>query len=112
MNVKIALASGDGYTVNRHFGKCENFSIYEIDSETNQTRFIETRNIQPACGDGGHSSEGLQNTVNSISDCQCVVACRFGYGAIKLLEENQIGPLEFTGLIEEYFEQIHLPLTK
>ncbi|MDR0391538.1 MAG: hypothetical protein LBH59_06505 [Planctomycetaceae bacterium] len=105
MKMRIALASSDGNVVNRHFGKCESFAIYDIETETNNTQFIETRNIAPACNGNGHSDESLINTVKLISDCRRVVASRIGFGATKLLQENGIESVEFGGLVTEYFER-------
>lgn len=92
MDVKIAVASSDGETVNEHFGRAESFRIYRLHDSGHE--LLEVRDNSPACSGGQHSDDALERAATTISDCRGVVAAQIGSGAIDVLITHRI--LAFT----------------
>ena len=99
MEIKIAVASSDGQTVNQHFGRARQFRIYRLN--TNGFEYIEERTTVPACSGQQHSDYGLEQTAALISDCQAVVVSQIGAGAIDLLIAQRTLPFALEGSIDE-----------
>jgi nitrogen fixation protein NifX len=85
MSVRVAVASKDGKVIHQHFGRAEQFLVFELDGTV--VRFMETRSNQAACGlpGEGHDPERLHRTIRLVADCQAVLARDIGPGAAELL---------------------------
>lgn len=99
MDVKIAVASSDGDTVNEHFGRTGSFRIYRLHDEGDD--FLETREIKPVCSGHAHDNDALNNTAKILSDCRGVVAAQIGAGAIDALLLYRIMAFTLPGTIKE-----------
>ena len=97
---KVAVASSDGETVNRHYGKSERFYIYLVDDEEGYD-FLEKRLVKAVCQEGKHKSEEMEKHVQNFHDCKYVVASRIGSGAIQSLTAAGITGMELPGSIDE-----------
>ncbi len=104
MSYKVAVASGDGMVINRHFGRAEQFLIFEVDGEA--YRFVELRANTPACVQWEHSDEALLRSVKLLSDCSIVLASRIGRGAMEFLNGNGIKTYQAAGFIEDILKNI------
>lgn len=80
MSYKIAIASTDGKVVNEHFGRADRFYIMEVNDQDEFT-YLETRTTDIACQGGSHNEDGLQRTVELLSDCRYVLVKQIGPGA-------------------------------
>lgn len=99
MEIRIAIASCDGLTVNQHFGRAHLFRIYRLDDDS--CELIEERVAKPACSGQQHSDTGLEQTAALIADCQGVIASQIGAGAIDVLIAQRTLPFTMEGSIEE-----------
>lgn len=97
---KVAVASTDGETVNRHYGKSEIFYIYIIDDDEGYD-FYEKRLIKAVCQDGKHNIAEMEKHVQNFSDCKFVVASRIGSAAIQTLSAAGITGMELPGSIDD-----------
>jgi predicted Fe-Mo cluster-binding NifX family protein len=99
MDIKIAVASSDGLTVNQHFGKARQFRIYQLSGDN--FAFLEERSADPACSGQQHSDSGLEQTAELIADCQAAVVSQIGASAIDVLIARRIVPFSLEGSIDE-----------
>ena len=99
MEIRIAVASSDGVSVDQHFGRAHQFRIYRLID--NSSEFIEVRNTDPACSGQQHSNTGLEQTAARIADCQGVVISQIGAGAIDLLIAQRTLPFTMEGSVNE-----------
>ncbi|MCH5150067.1 MAG: dinitrogenase iron-molybdenum cofactor biosynthesis protein [Spirochaetales bacterium] len=97
---KVALASSDGKTIDRHYGKADTFYIFEID-ENDGYNLIETRTVTPACMGGSHDAVLMEKSSVRFSDCRYVVAVRIGAGAAAALAKNGIAAMELPGSFDD-----------
>jgi predicted Fe-Mo cluster-binding NifX family protein len=104
MDVKIAVASSDGHTVNEHFGRSRSFHIYRLHDEGHE--LLETRAIEPVCSGHAHDDIALNRTAQALSDCRGVVAAQIGSGAIDALLLQRIMAFTLPGPIDEAIEAL------
>ncbi|KAB0668727.1 dinitrogenase iron-molybdenum cofactor biosynthesis protein [Oryzomonas sagensis] len=104
MDVKIAVASSDGTTINEHFGRARAFRIYRLHDEGHE--FLELRKNTPACGGQQHDDDVLDRAAQLIADCRGVVAAQVGPGAIDALIGHRILAFTMGGLIDEALETL------
>lgn len=105
--LRVAVASSDGKFVNKHFGRAQNFLIFEIDEEAGtEIRFIEVRNSTPACSYQHHDEERLQTAVAQLTDCKVVLASQIGPGAKAALEASNIIAYSIADFIEPALKRI------
>ena len=96
----VAVASTDGETVNRHYGKSEIFYIYSVDDEEGY-EFLEKRLVKAICQDGKHNIAEMEKHVLNFKDCKYVLASRIGSAAIQTLSAAGITAMELPGSIDE-----------
>jgi len=101
MDIRVAVASNDGQTVNLHFGRADRFRIYRITDD--RSEFLEERVNAPACSGQQHDDDLLDRTAELIGDCKAVIAAQIGGGAIDVLLYRRIRAFPLTGLIDEAF---------
>ncbi len=102
--LKVAVASGDGIVVNKHFGHANQFLIYEIRDEN--ISYVETRSVNPVCNRKDHDDEKLENNMDAIKDCSYLLVSRIGYGASVIAEKKGIEPYEIPGIITESIKKL------
>jgi len=85
--LQVAFATTDGITVDGHFGSCEQFYIFTIDSE--QYQQIDVRKTQPGRGIG-------KNIIRAdlINDCQLLFCASIGGPAAARVIRNDIHPMK------------------
>ena len=101
MDVKIAVASSNGETVNEHFGRARLFRIYRL--RDTGYELLELRETPPKCTGQQHSDDALEQAAQLISDCRGVVAAQIGPGAIDALLGHRIMAFTLPGSIDEAF---------
>ncbi len=99
MPQRVAVASTDGKYVNDHFGRAEQFLIFDLD-ETGH-HFVEVRKNIPSCHIDQPEENGHARTVQLLHDCQAVVVARIGYGAEQVLAQHGIAAYTIPDFIEE-----------
>jgi len=92
---KVAVASTDGISINEHFGKAEEFWIYESD-EGGAYQFLERRKKSLE-----ESTEHQGATVQLLGDVEVVLVSKIGPGAEKELRRAGIIALSVSGSIEK-----------
>ena len=102
---RIAVASGDGIVVNKHFGRADTFYIYEAD-EFFDVEFVEVRKVTPVCNGGNHDEEQLFHNIRHLADCKYLLVDRIGNVAASVAESRGIIPMELPGIIEESIDKL------
>lgn len=136
MSYRIAVASGDGKTVDTGFGAAEDFLIYEVNGT--EYRLLEKRkslcsvsrnadvdqgtscadhenNASGCDGDGNTDCRGHgkhSGMVSAVSDCKCVLCKKIGYGAQKELERKGILSFDIEMDIDEALKKIVIYIDK
>jgi nitrogen fixation protein NifB len=103
--MRLAFASNDGDFVSQHFGRSRQFVIAEIDEDTYEWRYLETRENDTPCKGGEHDEEKFENSIALISDCKALFAVRAGNHAKARLQLAGVQTLEKPGFIEELLEE-------
>ncbi|MBJ6749489.1 NifB/NifX family molybdenum-iron cluster-binding protein [Geomonas anaerohicana] len=91
MELRVALASSDGITVDQHFGRATRFCIYRLTGAG--WEHLEDRYNTPACAGQEHADGMLEQTAEVISDCRGLAVARIGASAIDVLLARRIFPL-------------------
>lgn len=99
MDIKVAVASSNGKTINEHFGKAKSFTIYRLVDD--KWQYVEDRPTLPACNGQGHSDQLLDQMASLLSDCQGIIVNQIGPGAMDTLLYRNILPFALSGSIEE-----------
>ncbi|GAB7027400.1 NifB/NifX family molybdenum-iron cluster-binding protein [Geotalea toluenoxydans] len=99
MEIRVAVASSNGATVNEHFGRAKNFTIYRLVEEIWQ--HVEERPNLPPCNGHCHSDTLLEQTATLLRDCQGVIINQIGPGAMDTLLYRNILPFALSGSIED-----------
>lgn len=104
---KIALATSDGILVDKHFGCAEKFQIFELYTETNEYKFIETRNVKrPLCQDHSHEESFFKEIITLLSDIHAIFVAQIGIGAYLELQKYKISVYEFPHSIKSAIENV------
>jgi nitrogenase molybdenum-iron protein NifN len=86
---KFAVATDSGRYVDRHFGQVDEFHIFKY--VNGEVEFMEKREIAKYCSgseDCDDEDSKINNILNAIDDCVCVMAQRIGYTPQKRLEDE------------------------
>lgn len=92
--IRIAAASSDGVTIDRHFVHADVFSIWETVADGASFTEIERRQVSPPCQHGHHEADAMQAVVAALGDCRYVLAEAIGRVAAAHLAASGITPLE------------------
>lgn len=87
---KVAVGSGDGYTIDQHFGHCDRFLIYELEADGTFCKTGERSCERQVAARGRHEETTLQAKALLLSDCPIVLVSQIGPGAKALLYERGI----------------------
>jgi nitrogen fixation protein NifX len=95
---KVAVASTDGVSVNEHFGRAQEFFIYEV-NEKGEYKLLENRKIVPQCtGDTGkHGS----TSAALLADVEVVLVSQIGPGAEQQLRGQGVIALSVNSTIDK-----------
>ncbi len=99
MDIRVAIASSDGQTVNLHFGRADRFRVYRITDELSE--FLEERISTPPCSGQQHNDDMLEQSALLINDCKAIIAAQIGPGALDILLYHRIRAFPLTGSIVE-----------
>lgn len=107
----FAVSSKGGILVDQHFGHASDFYIYECNKKDDSCtiKFRERRSIDKYCsgiescdGNGGGKKEGkIENILETIDDCACVITMRIGEAPRQKLAEKGIKIVETYDRIED-----------
>ncbi|MFD1774471.1 NifB/NifX family molybdenum-iron cluster-binding protein [Paenibacillus rhizophilus] len=103
--MKVAVGSSDGYAVDRHFGQCDRFIIYEVDEEGLYVQ-SENREIGNPASRDGHEQIRLEAVAESLADCSYVLVSRVGPGAAAVLHNLGITALAVEAPIEKALDRL------
>ena len=95
---KVAVASTDGLVINEHFGRANEFLIYDV-NDTGSHTLLETRQIALSPADS--HDQGLAAKAGLLADVKVVLVAQIGPGAEKVLRQKGIIALTITGTIEK-----------
>ncbi|NEQ46602.1 MAG: nitrogenase cofactor biosynthesis protein NifB [Leptolyngbya sp. SIOISBB] len=105
--VLVAVASKGGGLVNQHFGHAKEFMIYEVDAA--EAKFIGHRKIADYCQGGYGEEAALDGILQTIEDCQAILAMKIGPCPQKAIKAAGIEVVEDYGVIEaiarKYYDQ-------
>jgi predicted Fe-Mo cluster-binding NifX family protein len=103
MAYKIAVTSSDGQNIDLHFGRADEFLIFEIEENTGAFHHAETRKIDktggtvtapPASGCIGSRDELLERAAELIADCKYLLTRKIGFKPEKILRQHGVSCLE------------------
>ncbi|SHH54606.1 Predicted Fe-Mo cluster-binding protein, NifX family [Sporobacter termitidis DSM 10068] len=95
-NWRVATASTDGTVVDEHFGRAEDFYIYDIGPDGAYS-LLEKRSVHPS-GEGlGHTEDAMLEKITALRDCCAILVVQIGPGARRSLELNRIAVFEAPG---------------
>jgi len=88
---RFAVASGNGYLVDLHFGHADDLLIY--DAAPSAVRFVERREIRKYCGGKERCEdpgERMANMLEMLSDCHALLVLRIGDAPRRAFEAKGI----------------------
>jgi predicted Fe-Mo cluster-binding NifX family protein len=106
---KVAIASTDLKNVDLHFGKCDAFTIAEVDDADKSYRLGEQRAVPALCSSCGAEDDTdriMDNVIGVLSDCRFVVVSRIGRWPFAMLYAKGIEGIEFYGLIDDALKDL------
>ncbi|MBR1823122.1 MAG: dinitrogenase iron-molybdenum cofactor biosynthesis protein [Ruminococcus sp.] len=106
MAYRLAIASTDGIVVNQHFGHAEQFHIVDIDPDTNDFTFVETRESERVCQGHYHHDSSFDKAAEVLSDVHAVLVAKIGQGASQQLESRGLTVYEAPFPIEPLIAKI------
>ena len=110
--VLVAVATKGGGLVNQHFGHAKEFMIYEVDATA--IRFVGHRKVAQYCQGGYGEEASLEGVINTVADCQAVLAAKVGPCPQKELEKAGLQVVEAYDVIEtvvrEFYDQYVQPV--
>jgi len=107
MTFKVAVATSTGEYVDVHFGRADEFLIFEI-NEDGTFNELEKRKNAPPCGAGGHDQNVMQTAVDLIEDVKVLLVANVGPAAINLLIEKKIKPYVTSYPVEDALKELSI----
>jgi len=104
MDIKVAVASSDGISVNEHFGRAHSFMIYRFTA--GEWEHLENREHRPPCTGHEHNDNLLEQTADLIADCWGVISAQVGPTAFDLLISRRVLPFVMKGPLDEALETL------
>lgn len=83
--VRVAFASSDGQSIDRHFGKADKFYVLSWKGDSFSLR--EVRELAPLCGELGHG-DNFDQFLDSFCDCRIVLANAAGPAVVRGLAQR------------------------
>lgn len=94
MIIRTAFATSDGQNIDRHFGAADRFDIYEINTDKEDYKRVDVREVDKACLNHEHHDERMEAVTEEISDCHAVFAECSGTGARTVLERRRVQAID------------------
>lgn len=95
---KVAVASTDGLAINEHFGRANEFLIYEVKGSGDYT-LLEARPVIPKSTDSHEQT--IAAKADLLADVEVALVAQIGPGAEQALHQRGIIALIVTGTIEK-----------
>ena len=115
MMVRAAVTSSNGKTVDLHFGRCSDFRIIELDSDSGEWTIMEERRVEQTCHDFVHQEEHVKEVVDLLSDCSFLLTYRIGMYPYLLFQRSGVicieTPTEIPISIPQAIRRLHQFLT-
>jgi predicted Fe-Mo cluster-binding NifX family protein len=102
---RVALATTDGLTIYKHFGRAECFHIFDVGEDKSRS-LVEIRRTPSPCGPEGHSEAAFDAVLDQLRDCEAVIVGKIGPGAADYLLSRGMGVVEAPGLVEQALDKI------
>ena len=106
---RIAAATADGRNVDVHFGRAENFAVYDADDQGG-IHLAEYRKTRAPCQGGSHQDADLAAAAELLADCDYIIAAKAGPGAQAALAERGIQVCELPGDLLDAIDRLLLYL--
>ncbi|MEO0708045.1 MAG: nitrogenase cofactor biosynthesis protein NifB [Cyanobacteria bacterium J06649_5] len=103
--VLVAVATKGGGIVNQHFGHAKEFMIYEVDAA--EVKFIGHRKVADYCQSGYGEEATLAGIIETIADCQAVLAAKVGPCPTKDLQKAGLFVVEAYDVIESVAREFY-----
>jgi predicted Fe-Mo cluster-binding NifX family protein len=106
---KVAIASTDLKNIDLHFGKCNAFTIAEVNDANKSYRLGEQRAVPAlcsSCGAEGDTDRIMDGVIDVLSDCRFVVVSRMGRWPFAMLYAKGIESIEFYGPIDDALKHL------
>ena len=100
MSYKIAVASSDGKEIDQHFGRAEQFFVYEVE-DNNNFKLVELRKSADFHSEYEDHVTKLKNTIRGLNSCRIVLVTQIGDGASRILRSNGIDAFDVEGSIDK-----------
>lgn len=97
--LQIAFATTDGVTVDGHFGSCEQFHIYSIDTDKYQK-------VDVRLAEAGRGEDKNEFRAGLIKDCQLLFCASIGGPAAARVIRNDIHPMKCKPVSNDVFPEI------
>jgi predicted Fe-Mo cluster-binding NifX family protein len=103
--VKIAIATDDGLTVSRHFGRAARYAVLTVEDGAVVARELRPKFSPHGTSEAGHGVTGHAHETgpaadarhdqmaSAIADCQAVICGGMGWGAYERMAANGIRPI-------------------
>lgn len=101
MTHRIAIASSDGRYIDLHFGRAQQFYIYDVDRS--DYHFVEIRKSRMILK---HDANEFDSVAESIKDCLAVFVSRIGKVALFYIMANGLRVFEAPYPIEGVLEKL------
>ncbi|MDR3295381.1 MAG: dinitrogenase iron-molybdenum cofactor biosynthesis protein [Clostridiales Family XIII bacterium] len=101
---RVALATGDGFSVNKHFRQADEFQVFDIDQKT--YRFIEVRRVPVQTPGKKHDEGSFEEVLTVLSDCEAVFVAKIGPVASQCLAQQGIRAFEVPGAIDRILQNV------
>jgi nitrogen fixation protein NifX len=102
MAFRVAVATNDGKFINQHFGRAQEFLIFDIsEPDGNSYSFVERRQVTPPCVYQQHDDHQLAAAVALLADCRAVLVSRIGQTALTLLAAQGVTALEAPAFVDD-----------
>ncbi len=99
--VLVAVATGDGASIDRHFGQAEEFAVYEAGA--GWARLVGVRSVSRYCGgpsECGDEGAALERIVGMLSDCAAVLCVQVGDGPQRALAAAGVEVVQGRGAVD------------
>ncbi len=104
MKIKVAVASSDEKFVNEHFGRTQQFLVFELND--NRVEFYELRKNTPPCNGQSHNEDLMLSTIEMLSDCAAIVVSQIGPGAFERLARHGLQAYVIPDFIDDALQQL------
>ena len=88
--IRAAFATGDGVSINRHFGTAERFDVYEIDLLAKTYELVDVRHVDSLGISLQHDDSLIARLVDAVEDCNVVFSAKSGQHARVALYEKKV----------------------